>query len=144
MLLKRLGDNDMDIDIVEIPKPPLPTGNMVLITPKNVGICGSDVEYLKHGVIGPFKVDQNMVCGHETGGEVIAIGPDVKHLKVGDQVALEPGISCGGCSNCQSGLYNLCSQVVFFATPPTVEMGGKMGVHGSMRTYFCRPDNWYL
>lgn len=125
--MKRLGEKSFDIDIVEIPKPPLPTGNMVLISPENVGICGSDVEYLKHGVIGPFKVGDNMVCGHETGGKVIAVGPDVKNLKVGDKVALEPGITCGECSNCKSGAYNLCSDVVFFATPPTPSMGGKMG-----------------
>ena len=40
------------------------------------------------------------------------------HLKVGDKVALEPGITCGHCEFCKSGRYNLCPDVVFLATPP--------------------------
>ena len=40
------------------------------------------------------------------------------HLKVGDRVALEPGKTCGKCKFCREGKYNLCPDVVFFATPP--------------------------
>ncbi len=46
------------------------------------------------------------------------VGKDVKHLKVGDKVALEPGKTCGHCEFCKQGKYNLCPDVVFFATPP--------------------------
>ena len=42
----------------------------------------------------------------------------MKHLKVGDRVALEPGKTCGHCEFCKTGRYNLCPDVVFFATPP--------------------------
>ena len=40
------------------------------------------------------------------------------HLKVGDKVALEPGKTCGHCEFCKTGRYNLCPDVIFFATPP--------------------------
>ena len=39
-------------------------------------------------------------------------------MKVGDRVALEPGKTCGHCEFCREGRYNLCPDVVFFATPP--------------------------
>ena len=38
--------------------------------------------------------------------------------QVGDRVTLEPGVPCGRCHECRSGRYNLCAEVVFFATPP--------------------------
>lgn len=37
---------------------------------------------------------------------------------MGDRVALEPGKTCGHCEFCKTGRYNLCPDVVFFATPP--------------------------
>ena len=43
---------------------------------------------------------------------------NVTHLKVGDKVALEPGKTCGHCEFCKTGRYNLCPDVIFFATPP--------------------------
>lgn len=33
-------------------------------------------------------------------------------------MALEPGKTCGRCKFCREGKYNLCPDVVFFATPP--------------------------
>jgi L-iditol 2-dehydrogenase len=58
------------------------------------------------------------VLGHESGGTVVEVGAQVKHLKTGDRVALEPGKTCGHCEFCRTGRYNLCPDVVFFATPP--------------------------
>ena len=58
------------------------------------------------------------VLGHEPGGTVVEVGKNVKHLKAGDRVALEPGRTCGHCEFCKEGKYNLCPDVVFFATPP--------------------------
>ena len=46
------------------------------------------------------------------------VGKNVTHLKVGDRVALEPGKTCGHCEFSKTGRYNLCPDVVFFATPP--------------------------
>jgi len=59
-----------------------------------------------------------MVLGHESAGTVIKLGPGVTKLKVGDRVAMEPGIPCRRCEVCTTGKYNLCQDVVFFATPP--------------------------
>jgi L-iditol 2-dehydrogenase len=50
----------------------------------SVGICGSDVHYLRKGRIGDFIVTGPMVLGHETSGTISAVGEGVTHLKVGE------------------------------------------------------------
>lgn len=92
--------------------------DQVLLRMDSIGICGSDVHYLVHGQIGPFIVKDPMVIGHESSGVVHKVGKLVKHLKVGDRVAIEPGVPCRYCDDCKEGRYNLCADVVFCATPP--------------------------
>jgi L-iditol 2-dehydrogenase len=84
----------------------------------SVGVCGSDVHYYEHGRIGPFVVDSPLILGHESAGRVAALGSEVTKHAVGDRVTLEPGVPCGRCEQCRAGRYNLCPDVVFFATPP--------------------------
>jgi len=97
---------------------PTPKENEVLVKLEYVGICGSDMHYYETGAIGDYVVEPPFVLGHEPGGTVVEVGSSVKHLKVGDRVALEPGKTCGHCEFCRQGKYNLCPDVVFFATPP--------------------------
>lgn len=97
---------------------PTPKEDEVLVKLEYVGICGSDLHYYETGAIGNYMVEPPFVLGHEPGGVVAEVGKNVKHLKVGDRVALEPGKTCGHCEFCKTGRYNLCPDVVFFATPP--------------------------
>lgn len=59
-----------------------------------------------------------MVLGHESSGVVVEVGEQVKNLKPGDRVALEPGTPCRRCDYCRKGSYHLCGSMVFAATPP--------------------------
>lgn len=95
-----------------------PGSNEVQIAIHSVGICGSDVHYWQNGKIGDFVVKSPMILGHESSGTVTKVGEGVTHLKVGDRVAIEPGIPCRLCEFCKTGRYNLCLDVVFCATPP--------------------------
>ena len=95
-----------------------PKDDEVLVKLEYVGICGSDLHYYESGAIGDYVVKPPFVLGHEPGGTVVEVGKNVTHLKVGDRVALEPGKTCGHCEFCKTGRYNLCPDVVFFATPP--------------------------
>lgn len=97
---------------------PSPKDDEVLVKLEYVGICGSDLHYYEHGRIGDYIVEPPFVLGHEPGGVVVEVGKNVTHLKVGDRVALEPGKTCGHCEFCRTGRYNLCPDVIFFATPP--------------------------
>jgi len=58
-------------------------------------------------------VDKTHILGHEASGVVVAIGADVKNLRPGDKVAIEPQIPCHTCFLCTSGKYNLCESVTF-------------------------------
>ncbi|KAI0499373.1 sorbitol dehydrogenase [Dendrobium catenatum] len=104
--------------------------HQVRVRMKAVGICGSDVHYLKAMRCAHFIVKEPMVIGHECAGVIEEVGSEVKSLVVGDRVALEPGISCGRCRHCKGGRYNLCVDMKFFATPP---------VHGSLANQVVHP-----
>ena len=71
---------------------------------------------------------------------MVEVGSKVTHLKVGDRVALEPGKTCGHCRYCREGKYNLCPDVVFFATPP---VDGVFQVYVAHEADLCfkLPDN---
>ena len=109
---------------------PVPGPHEVLVRIENVGICGSDLHYFETGRIGDYIVEPPFVLGHEAAGTVTEVGDQVTHLVPGDRVALEPGITCGKCEFCKSGKYNLCPDVVFFATPP---------IDGTFQEYVTHP-----
>ncbi|MDR1744936.1 MAG: NAD(P)-dependent alcohol dehydrogenase [Planctomycetota bacterium] len=94
------------------------TPDSVRIKVRNVGVCGSDVHYYTHGRIGHYVVNEPMILGHEAAGEVIEVGANVKNLKPGDRVCMEPGIPNARSQASKLGLYNLDPDVVFWATPP--------------------------
>lgn len=107
--------------------------NDVKIAMHTVGICGSDVHYYTHGKIGPFVVKQPMVLGHEASGIISAVGSDVKHLKIGDRVCMEPGIPNPASRASKLGIYNVDPDVKFWATPP---------VHGCLTAEVIHPANF--
>ncbi len=119
---------------------PVPKDNEVLVKLEYVGICGSDLHYYETGAIGDYVVKPPFVLGHEPGGTVVEVGKDVKHLNVGDRVALEPGKTCGHCEFCKTGNYNLCPDVVFFATPPVDGVFQEYVAHEAALC-FKLPDN---
>ena len=78
----------------------------VLLEPQAVGICGSDMHYWGSASIGgrdiPFPAVHATrfggVMGHECGALVVGVGAGVTRVRVGDRVAVEAGVPCGGCS----------------------------------------------
>ncbi|CAH9094674.1 unnamed protein product [Cuscuta europaea] len=122
-----VGVNNLKIQPFNLP----PLGpHDVKVKMKAVGICGSDVHYLKHMRCAGFVVKEPMVIGHECAGVIEEVGSEVRTLVPGDRVALEPGISCWRCDLCKEGRYNLCPDMKFFATPP---------VHGSLANQIVHP-----
>ena len=101
------------------------------------------VHYWQHGSIGPFVLKAPMVLGHESSGVIAAVGSEVQSLKVGDRVALEPGVPCRHCVRCKSGRYNLCPQMAFASTPP---YDGTLTKYYSIPADFCfkLPDHMSL
>lgn len=81
------------------------------------GICGSDLHIYHTGQIGDLHVTKPHCLGHEGAGRVVWAGSAVSHLKIGDRVAIEPGVPCHTCINCTTGEYNLCADVRFSGVP---------------------------
>eukprot|EP00053_Salpingoeca_punica_P012626 m.113210 g.113210 ORF g.113210 m.113210 type:complete len:366 (-) comp15994_c2_seq2:530-1627(-) len=114
LVLEKKGKLDLrEIDVNE----PF-TADDVRIDVRSVGICGSDVHYYQHGSIGPFVVKEPMILGHECSGVVTEVGANVKHLRVGDRVCMEPGVPDPNSQETRMGMYNVCRKLRFWATPP--------------------------
>ncbi|RWS01202.1 sorbitol dehydrogenase-like isoform X2, partial [Dinothrombium tinctorium] len=81
------------------------------------------------GKIGNMAIKEPHIIGHEVSATVVKVGSEVKNLKIGDHVAIEPSIACGDCKYCREGNYNLCDQSndQSIGLPPT---------DGGMRKYF--------
>ncbi len=79
----------------------------VEIKVSHCGVCHSDLSMLENEwgqTAYPF------VPGHEAAGTVVAIGNQVKKVKIGDRVGLGwMSGSCMACSECLSGNHNLCA-----------------------------------
>ncbi|MHB9092482.1 MAG: NAD(P)-dependent alcohol dehydrogenase, partial [Chloroflexota bacterium] len=105
-----------DLRIEEQPRP-APAADEVLIKIKAVGICGSDMHLYDEGRVGNAVLERPIVLGHEAAGEVVEVGSAVTALKVGDRVAIEPGVPDRTCVYCKHGDYHLCPQVTFRGVP---------------------------
>ncbi len=96
---------------------PQPVGTEVLLKVKAAGVCHSDIhiwdgyyelgggkrlQLLERGIKLPLTM------GHENVGEVVAVGPDAKGVKIGDVRLANPWIGCGECVVCKRGEENLC------------------------------------
>ena len=61
----------------------------VLVKVHKTGICGTDIHIYKWDEWAQKTVPVPMITGHEYAGEIVAIGSDVKNLKVGQRVSGE-------------------------------------------------------
>jgi len=97
---------------------PQPTGTQVLLKVKAAGVCHSDLHIwqggyeLGHGrkplSLKDRGVSLPLTMGHETVGEVVALGPDAKGVKAGDVRLVYPWLGCGKCELCLADEENMC------------------------------------
>ncbi|NYD34941.1 alcohol dehydrogenase [Actinomycetospora corticicola] len=90
--------------VVERPDPaPDPDG--VVVAVEATGLCASDrFAWRGHddGVVLP------LVPGHELAGRVVAVGPEVRRVAVGDRVLTPFVEGCGRCAECAAGQAQVC------------------------------------
>src|SRR5438445_579030 len=110
-----------DIRVEEVPDPTIQNATDAVVKITYTCICGSDLWYYR----GIAEMKPGTRIGHEFMGEVIAIGDDVKNVKVGD-VVVGPFWWCDGtCPECKVGMSIACRN------------GGGWGQHG---TYGCQAE----
>ncbi len=94
-----------------------PVGHEVTVRVTHCGMCHSDLHVQAGGFdMGGGKLSSleragarlPLTLGHEIGGEVAEIGPEVQGFSVGDKVVVYPWIGCGACPVCERGDDHLC------------------------------------
>jgi D-arabinose 1-dehydrogenase-like Zn-dependent alcohol dehydrogenase len=104
------------LEVAELPTPQ-PSGSEVVIKVRAVGVCHSDLHIWEGGydlgagrrlLLKDRGIRLPLTMGHETAGEIVAVGPDVKDRKVGEVCLVYPWIGCGECRVCRMGNENLC------------------------------------
>jgi propanol-preferring alcohol dehydrogenase len=126
----------------EVPTPE-PKGSEVLVRVTCSGVCHSDIHiwdgYFDLGGGNKITLEERglslpFTMGHETLGEVVAMGPDASGVAIGDMRIVYPWIGCGECDKCKRGDELLCAQ------PRTV--GTRRA--GGYAEYCIVPDAKYL
>lgn len=92
-------------------------GHEVTVRVTHCGMCHSDLHLQAGGFdMGGGKLSSlersgtalPVTMGHEIGGEVVELGPEVRSVKLGDKVVVYPWLGCGQCATCERGDEHLC------------------------------------
>lgn len=110
--------------------PGLSAPNEVLLRIDTLGVCGSDVHYYTQGKIGPQAAPFPLILGHELAATVMEAGREVKKLRPGQRVAVDPLIACGECDQCRAGRKHTCRRQKFL---------GSLGQPGALVEYLVMP-----
>ncbi|MCP4908830.1 MAG: NAD(P)-dependent alcohol dehydrogenase [bacterium] len=109
MRAARFYEPGQALRIEEIPIPE-PRGHEVLVRVRAAGVCHTDI-HIRSGQLPLVPgVELPLTLGHETAGEVAALGPDVEGVREGDEVVVWGARGCGRCRLCHSGSESLCDQ----------------------------------
>ena len=87
-----------ELVVAEKPDAPLAPGE-VLVRPRYVGLCGSDLSYFRKGANGAFVIREPLTLGHEITAEIVAISPEAAagagaRYAVGQAVVVHPVWPC--------------------------------------------------
>jgi 2-desacetyl-2-hydroxyethyl bacteriochlorophyllide A dehydrogenase len=93
-----------EVRVQDVPEPQLLDAGDAIVRIEATGVCGSDL-HIYHGRV---KIEAGFTIGHEYVGTVLAAGPDVHEIEVGDRVLGCFQTACGRCFFCRRGLFHKC------------------------------------
>jgi threonine dehydrogenase-like Zn-dependent dehydrogenase len=114
-----------EFEIKDVDDAPPPAPGEARVRVRNVGVCGSDLHFFR----GEFPLPTGFILGHETAGEVDAVGEGVTSVAPGDRVALELFNVCLRCDYCRSGNYQHCAS----------RQASGLNAPGGLREYMTLP-----
>jgi threonine dehydrogenase-like Zn-dependent dehydrogenase len=126
-----------EVRLVDHAAPRITSDNQVRIRSLEVGICGTDKE-ICHFVYGsPPPGFDYLVIGHESLGEVVEAGSNVRDFRTGDLVVPSVRRPCehSECQPCREGRQDFCS------TGDFTERGIKMR-HGYMTEFYVEEEKF--
>ncbi len=94
-----------DVRVASVPEPRILQARDAVVRVTASAICGSDL-HLYNGFIPTMRAGD--ILGHEFVGEVVALGPAVATVRIGQRVLVPFAIACGRCFFCRSELWSLC------------------------------------
>jgi L-iditol 2-dehydrogenase len=103
------GKEDVQIETVDVPE--IGRGD-VLVRVRAALTCGTDVKVFRRGYHARMIVPPALF-GHELGGDIVAMGKDVRGFKMGQRVVAANSAPCGACFYCQHNQENLCEDLLF-------------------------------
>ena len=95
----------------DVPEP-ITGADDVKIRIHKTAICGTDLHIYNWDEWSQKTIKPPQIIGHEYVGEIVEVGQNVKHWKVGQMVSGEGHIVCGKCRNCLAGNGHLCKETV--------------------------------
>ncbi len=95
------------LQIVDLPKPTIGPDD-VLVNVKAVALNHLDL-FVRNGSP-TLKLMMPHIPGSDVSGVIAEVGANVSELKVGQRVAINPGLSCGHCEFCIAGENSLCAE----------------------------------
>jgi 2-desacetyl-2-hydroxyethyl bacteriochlorophyllide A dehydrogenase len=107
VVLRAPGDVGVDV----VPDPQLVADDDAIVAVKATAICGADL-FPYHGLTPGFEA--GTILGHEFAGEVVAVGPGVRNLRIGQRVVNASMISCGTCGSCRASRVTQCDGRALF------------------------------
>ncbi|MBN2346975.1 MAG: L-threonine 3-dehydrogenase [Candidatus Aminicenantes bacterium] len=99
------------LEMREVPIPAIRDGEVLVRVIKRA-ICGTDLHIYKWDEWSANRLKPPVTTGHEFYGEVVELGADVRHYRVGDLVTAEMHVVCNQCFQCRTGNAHLCENVV--------------------------------
>jgi L-iditol 2-dehydrogenase len=103
------GKEDVQIETVDVPQ--IGRGD-VLVRVRAALTCGTDVKVFRRGYHARMIVPPALF-GHELGGDIVAMGKEVRGFKMGQRVVAANSAPCGECFYCRRNQENLCEDLLF-------------------------------
>lgn len=97
------GERRWSVEPIELDRP---REGEVLVELRAAGLCHTDDHFVQGDMAWPLPT----IGGHEGAGVVMAVGPGVHRVAVGDHVVLNYMPICGTCPSCTAGRTRMCDR----------------------------------